>query len=104
MTVGSLRAILRLDNDKFNKGIDQSGSKFKRAKRSILSGAKNMAMAMKGPAAAVAAVVATLGALSNATVKYGDEVAKTARKTGQGVEQLWELRLAFGQAGGELPA
>lgn len=94
MAKGTMKIAVVGDASKFSRTMDKTRGKLKKFGAAA---AKVGKLAAAGIAAAGAAAIG--GAFKVAS--FGDEVAKSAKKAGLGVEQFQELKFAFGQGGVE---
>lgn len=77
--------------------------KMKKLKKSLAKFGESVAKIGKGVAAMGAGIGAGLAASAKAFADYGDEIAKTARKSGIGVKELTALQFAAERSGASLP-
>ena len=95
LNVGEVTATANIDSSKFNKGIDNMGSKVSGFKKTAVAAFTGVATAIAGVGAAGAVMV---GAVSD-TADYAYEIKKATEATGVSLENMQELRYAFGKVG-----
>lgn len=97
-SLGAAQLDLTVDQSGLNKGLG-SAEKTTSSKMSSIGKTIGKASAVAGAALAAVGAAAVSGAFKVA--EFGDDVAKSAGKAGQGVEQFQELKFAFKQGGVE---
>ena len=83
--VGSLNVRIGVDNQQFNKAMNNMQSRMKSVGQSVGNVGKGMTKWVTGPIVGAAAGIA---GLVTKTTEYGDELDKTSTKLGVSVEQL----------------
>ncbi|MCF8218786.1 MAG: hypothetical protein K9J21_07365 [Bacteroidales bacterium] len=92
--VGRLKATLRLDKSRYEKGMKNA----RRRSSKVLSGLKSQALKVGGAIAGAFALKGIVRSI-NQTAKFGDEMAKLSKQTGFAVETIQKYRFAAERSG-----
>jgi hypothetical protein len=100
--LGSLVLQTQIDNKRLNKGATQASSRTKKLENTMRSSARRMSAALAGIGVGVA--VGFLGRATSEAIKFGDQVQKTALRTGLTTEAISELGFVAERGGTSLEA